>query len=354
MRAKVLSIVLALAASLLLDACIKAGPPGVFVLTYASPYPPTHPFSRADIDWMRWVEVQSHGRLRIKPFWADGLISSDQSMPELRHGVADIGLVTPIYARGGAQMLRAQSGFYGGVSSIADQVRVYNCIQAGTPEIQRELEGLHVLAVQGGNLPGILTRGRPVLTLDDLKGQRLRAPVELIPVLKSLGADPVNMPMNDVYSALAKGVLDGVVAPGDTLKTLHFSEVAHNYTQLAIARGAYPARAISQRSYDRLPADLRALLDRSRLAWEAALDKQISGSVTAGEAYGRQVGVRFIAVTADQQARWDAVYNQGALNSARDLRRYGLDGEPAFRLAQSAVANIRKGGPACPLSSPGV
>jgi TRAP-type C4-dicarboxylate transport system substrate-binding protein len=266
--------------------------------------------------------------------------------------VADIGLITPIYARGGAQMLRAQSGFYGGVSTIKDQVEVYDCVQAGSPEIRRELQGLHVLAVQGGNLPAIVTRERPVRTLDDLRGLRLRAPVELIPTLKALGADPVNMPMNDVYSSLAKGVLDGVVAPGDTLKSLHFAEVAHLYTPLAIARGAYPARAMSQAAYERLPADLRALLDQSRSAWEAALDREISGSVQAGEDFGRKAGVRFVPVAPGEQARWDAAYNDGALQGARELRRYGLDGERVFRIAQSAVANIRRGLPACAAPNP--
>jgi TRAP-type C4-dicarboxylate transport system substrate-binding protein len=354
MRAKALILTLILAAALGMAGCVKSHPPGTYVLSYASPYPPTHPFSRADIDWMTWIAAQSHGRLTITPHWADGLISSEQSMLELRHGVADIGLITPIYARGGAQMLRAQSGFYGGVSSIRDQVRVYNCIEAATPEIRRELQGLHVLAVQGGSLPALITRERQVRTLEDLRGLRLRAPVEVIPMLRSLGADPVNMPMNDVYSSLAKGVIDGVVAPGDTLKTLHFAEVAHNYTQLQVARGAYPARAISQKSYDRLPPDLQALLDRGRAVWETALERQISGSVASGEAFGRKAGVRFVPFSPAEQARWDAAYNAGAQQGARQLSQYGLDGMPVFRLAQASVANLRAGRPACPQQSPGV
>ena len=69
---------------------------GVYVLRYASNYPPTHPFSRADITWMRAVEKASNGRIRIQPFWGGSLISSDNSVIELRHGVADIALITPI------------------------------------------------------------------------------------------------------------------------------------------------------------------------------------------------------------------------------------------------------------------
>src|SRR5690606_41688492 len=85
----------------------EAQRPGT-VLTYASPYGPGHPFSRADIQWMKWVERESGGRLRIQPYWSGSLLSSEHSLIELRHGVADIGLITPIYARGGAHLQRTQ------------------------------------------------------------------------------------------------------------------------------------------------------------------------------------------------------------------------------------------------------
>jgi len=42
--------------------------PGVTVLSYASPYSPSHPFSRADQVWIDWVQSHSGGRLRIEPF----------------------------------------------------------------------------------------------------------------------------------------------------------------------------------------------------------------------------------------------------------------------------------------------
>src|SRR6185437_6777589 len=124
----------------------------------------------------------------------------------------------------------------------------------------QELHGLHVLAVQGGSLPGVLTRTHPVHTLADLQGLRIRAPVELIGVLHELGADPVDMPMEQVYSGLAKGILDGVVAPPDTLRSLRFAEVAHYYWELQSPRGAYPARAIGERRWQSLSAGDRALL----------------------------------------------------------------------------------------------
>lgn len=348
------AVALASAACLATSACAPTQAPvaNVITLTYASPYPPTHPFSKADISWMQAVEKESNGRIRFKPFWSGALLSSDQSMVEIRHGVADIGLITPIYARGGAHLLRGQSGFYGGVRSITDQVAIYDCLAAQFPEFDKELEGLHVLAVQGGNFPGVLTRSRPVRTLEDFRGLRLRAQSDAIDVLKELGADPVNMPMGEVYSALAKGVIDGVVAPADTIKSLHFSEVASHFTPIRFSRGAYPARAMSDKAWRRLPPDLQALMVKSRRIWEAALNTELLKAEQAGIDFGKTQNMRFDPFPRAEQARFDGLYNKDAMMQAKALGRLGIDGVPVFQTAQAIIKRAGEAGPvACPAST---
>ena len=61
MRALVLLLLIALAA------CARPVPMGVTELTYATPYPPSHPFSRADQRWIDFVAQRSGGALRIRP-----------------------------------------------------------------------------------------------------------------------------------------------------------------------------------------------------------------------------------------------------------------------------------------------
>ena len=327
---------LALIVCLALAACARPAPEGVTELTYATPYPPSHPFSRADQRWIDYVEQQSQGRLKVRPIWSGVLLSSDMSMEELRHGVADIGLITPIYVRGGTHLIRVQSGFYSGADSVEAQVEVYRCLEAQVPQVTEELEGLKVLAVQGGLLPGVLTRTKKVAELDDLRGLRLRAPTELLPVLQALGADPVNMPMGEVYSALAKGVIDGVVAPPDTLRALHFAEVSRYYYELRVPRGAYPARAMGKHRWDSLEGWQQDLLNGSIAVWESAL----ADEVRLSEAAGREEGEGIITFTepnaADQQA-FDALYLREAETNAASLQQFGIDGTRAFRVARASI-----------------
>jgi TRAP-type C4-dicarboxylate transport system substrate-binding protein len=188
-----------------------------------------------------------------------------------------------------------------------------------------------------------------VHTLEDLKGLRLRAPQELTGLLADIGADPVNMAMQDVYSALAKGVIDGVVAPADTLQSLHFNEVAKHFTTARFARGAYPSRAISLKTWEKLSPDMQALLERSIPVWEKAMETEITKAQEAGFAFGRKNGIDFVDFSPESQTQLDELYNKEALISARNVKRGKTTAEPIFTLAQQTIQNLRLGAPnPCP------
>src|SRR5262245_34869457 len=79
-------------------ACGRAPEPGGVVrLRYATPYGPTHPFSRGDAAWIRYVEHESRGRIVIEPYWGVSLIDESDSVRELAAGVADVSYILPIY-----------------------------------------------------------------------------------------------------------------------------------------------------------------------------------------------------------------------------------------------------------------
>lgn len=324
---------------LALGACSREVPEGVTELVYATPYPPMHPFSRADSEWKAFVEERSGGSLRIIVNWSGALISSEHSMLEIRHGVADIGLITPIYVKGGVHLIRLQSGFYSGAVTVEQQVELYHCLADNNEQFAHELEGLKILAVQGGALPGIVTTSKPIHSLDDLAGLRLRAPTELLNVLRELGVDAVTMPMGDVYSAMAKGVLDGVIAPLDTFRSLHFAEVANHYAELVVPRGAYPARAMREASWAALTPQQQAILNESTAVWEAALARITREATEDGRKLAVESGVNFSPITQAEQARFDALYLREAERNAEALERYGIDGRAVFNLARASVGS---------------
>ena len=148
------------------------------------------------------------------------------------------------------------------------------------------------------------------------------------------GADPVEMPMGEVYSALAKGVLDGVVAPKDTLKSLHFAEVAHYFNTLNIPRGAYAARAMGERRWRTLDDAQRAILEEGVEVWQQALESELHAAELAGDALGREHGVVYTAPPRDDVRKFLEGYDHFAERSAQRLERFGIDGMTAYRIAR--------------------
>jgi TRAP-type transport system periplasmic protein len=310
---------------------------GVTTLRYASPYGPTHPFSRGDAQWIDYVERESQGRLRIEPYWGGSLMDESDSVRELAAGVADVSYILPIYQRAGAHFIRGQTPFYDGAVDMHLQNRVLETLWAEFPQLSAELSSIKPLVITGGSFLEVMTRERPVRTLEDLKGLRLRAPAEITLVLEQLGVDAEFMPMGEVYTALAKGTIDGVVAPIDTLKAMRFAEVVQYCTIVSIARGAYYSRGMNQQSWQRLPPDLQAVIEASIPVWSDAVIAQLTAAQTAGLELAEERNVEFIRFGDADMKRLRDIYARMAQHSAADLEQRGLPGYAAYQRAQAVI-----------------
>jgi TRAP-type C4-dicarboxylate transport system substrate-binding protein len=313
-------------------------PSDTISLRYASPYSPGHPFSRADKTWMQHVEQQSNGRLRIQPFWGGSLVDEAEGVRELAAGVADIAFVAPIYARAGMHFIRGQTPFYDGANDMHAQHAVFMKLWNHFPQMRAEMDSVIPLVVTGGSVQDIMTTKRPIRRLEDLRGMRLRAPMEITELLEKLGVDAEFMPMGEVYTALAKGTIDGVVAPQDTLKAMRFAEVVKYCTPVSLGRGAYYSRAMNRNAWQRLPPELQAVIDSSRAVWTEASINELVTAADAGRAFARERGVEFIQLPETELQRVRELYSELALARAQDMKRFGLPGEEAYALARSAVA----------------
>ena len=64
----------------------------------------------------------------------------------------------------------------------------------------------------------ISTVKKPVKTLEDLKGLKIRATGRPADILKAVGGTPVGVEMADMYDGLQRGVVDGVLSSMEVQK----------------------------------------------------------------------------------------------------------------------------------------
>ena len=317
--------------------CARPVAAGVTELIYATPYAPDASVQprRPALDRLRRAALRAD-RCSIRPMLVGRAALVRHSIDELRHGVADIGLITPIYVRGGAHLIRIQSGFYSGARyDRARRSRSIAASTAGDAAVRaRARRAWSCWPCRAAACPGSSPASGRSAGSRTCKGMRIRAPTELLAVLRELGADPVNMPMGEVYSAMAKGVIDGVIAPVDTFKSLHFAEVAHYYRD-----AVDPARRLSRARDGRCRAgggspmtSAAGTCARASRVWEAALARENRRSLAEGRRAGAQVRHR---------DRRDVAGGPGALRRALPARgrrqcrarcaRYGIDGRQRVR-----------------------
>jgi TRAP-type C4-dicarboxylate transport system substrate-binding protein len=94
----------------------------------------------------------------------------------------------------------------------------------------KEWDNVHVFYfTQCGPLV-LLTVNKPVKTLEDLKGLKIRGTGIVADIVKSLGASPVPLAMPDVYESLRRQVIDGIMVDMTVLRQWKFAEVVKYVT----------------------------------------------------------------------------------------------------------------------------
>lgn len=305
-------------------------------LTYSSPYSTTHPYGAADAAWIERIQEQSEGRVAITAYWGGALISSREGVDELAAGIADMAYITPIYARAGFELTRFTPAFFYGYSDPEQVLEVYLDLWDAYPRFAEELQGVKALGFNVGTPMHLQLRNRPVHQVSDLRGLRIRSANDYIGALTQFGAEGVAMPMGDTYPALQRGVLDGVIAPYEALRSLSFGEVVQYYVDLPHSRGAYPSRAINQRVWDSLPEDIQQIF-LDNIDWLTAENLRNSqASEDAGRAFGEAEGVTFIEVSDEVKAEYATAFVTSARAVAEDLDSRGLPGTEILEFVRQA------------------
>jgi len=152
--------------------------------------------------------------------------------------------------------------------------------------------GLIGLSYSESSFRSVFTK-KPVNSLDELKGLKLRVPNSPVYVgtVKAMGALPTPIPFRELYSALQQGVVDGAETSGSAYWSYKFYEVGKHWviTNHTILPGVY---LMSKKFWDKLPADIQKTVKTTamevgqahrKLSWEmdkSGLEKAKKNGVT--------------------------------------------------------------------------
>jgi TRAP-type C4-dicarboxylate transport system substrate-binding protein len=206
----------------------------------------------------------------------------------------------------------------------------------------KELRGLHILAVHTHG-PGLLhTRDKAIRKLEDMDGLKLRGTSRVInEMLSSLGASPIGMPVPAVPEALSKGVIDGTVIPFEVAPPLKIPELAPYHTEFAGKHGLYTGTfvfAMNEESYRSLPADLKKVIDdNSRMELARLLGQAMDNGDVRGRQLADKAGNTTVKLDAAETERWRKVSEKVTQGWIAEMDKKGMDGSGLYKTAKALI-----------------
>jgi TRAP-type C4-dicarboxylate transport system substrate-binding protein len=112
-----------------------------------------------------------------------------------------------------------------------------------------------------GCIQSFLWTKKPVRTLEDAKGLKLRSPGgHQTNYIKAIGAEPVFMPLGDVYLAMETGTVDGIVTCPPQFLAFKLNEVA-NFGVVTTFGCVSEGVIMNNTSWKKIPGDLKPTFD---------------------------------------------------------------------------------------------
>ena len=213
--------------------------------------------------WLKWADMikeRTDGRVNFKFYWDNTLLDASSEYSQLTAGIADIADMHK-YASDGFAIYEKWKGLTLG-TPIAAQAEMGKTLYNEFPELQKEMEGVHILAnaFDGGSYQ-ILTVKKPVRSVADMKGMVIWCEADFNDFFKALGATPVNTPWAEVYSSLQKNMYDGLFIAAETLKLCNFAEVCKYATMVDLNYLAAPGHLMNLDTWDSFPDDIKEVFN---------------------------------------------------------------------------------------------
>jgi len=183
--------------------------------------------------------------------------------------------------------------------------------------------------------------------MDDLKGLKLRFPTRLAgEALKALGVNAVGMPIPQVPESLAQGVIDGAVVPWEVVPAIKLQELVKFHTDIPGSPTLYTASfflAMNKAKYDGLPADAKAVIDKTTgMAFATEAGKVWDEAGAAVEDMVRKKGNTITVITEEEKARWVKTTSPVIETWLKAMKDKNLDGAKQLETAKALLAKYEK------------
>jgi TRAP-type C4-dicarboxylate transport system substrate-binding protein len=291
------------------------------------------------------VEKRAKGKVKFKWFLAGSLAKGPQLVSAVESGLADM-------AFGGTWAIIHKMPITSWlelpfvVDSSRHAADVSWDMYMQIPEMHEEYKKVKYLGFFNTSICHISTLDKPPRNLQDLRGKRIATPSPTgVQAMKYLGISPQQMIPPDLYMAVHRNMIDGVMFPMAPLRSYKLTDLLANHTVCSIYCGAN-AIIMNKNTWAKLPPDAQRVFDNLRQSVGSLCGETLTTESAWVLEDLRARGDKVYVLPDDEKARWKERVKPMYQEWIAKLNKRGMNGKVIFdkiaRIAEERRKNPYK------------
>lgn len=231
-----------------------ASQPNVIKLKAATYFSPTQPLGEGFNLFFDKVIKKSKGQVEVQTFMGSSLLGPKDIYDGVVSGTVDIGLTMPGYNTGKFPEMELVEMPHGYVSAYVSSHVANDYFNQFNPKEYSQTKMLYWFA----SPPSVVICNKPVKSLADLKGLKIRGTARVGEIVTALGAVPQSTAAGEVYTSISKNVIDGIMWPISTLDEWKLADLKPkilNSWQIGAVFAFYTV--MNKKTWEKLPANIQ-------------------------------------------------------------------------------------------------
>jgi TRAP-type C4-dicarboxylate transport system substrate-binding protein len=275
------------------------------------------------------VEKRTKGKVKFKWFFAGSLAKGPQLVSAVESGLADM-------AFGGTWAIIHKMPITSWlelpfvVDSSRHAADIAWDMYLQIPEMQKEYKKVKFLGFFNTSICHISTLSEPVKNLEDLKGKRIATPSPTgVKTMKHLGISPQRMIPPDLYMAIHRNMIDGVLFPMAPLRSYKLTDLLANHTVCSVYSGAN-AIIMNKNTWKKLPPDVQKVFNDLRQSVGSLCGETLT-TESAWVLEGLKArGDKVYVLTDEEKARWKVKVKPMYKEWIAKMNKRGMNGQEIF------------------------
>ncbi|MFZ0239758.1 MAG: TRAP transporter substrate-binding protein DctP [Xanthobacteraceae bacterium] len=214
------------------------------------------------LPWARKIETETGGRMRVDLFPSMQLGGAPTALfDQARDGSADIVWAAPTLMPG--RFAKIETFELPFLPSRRALVSSKALTDFAATNLQDEFQDFYTICFSCSD-SAVIHAARPVRTTEDMKDFKLHVQTRLAAeAMRALGAHPVMMPSAQLPVAITEHVVDGCLDPWHLVPPLRLNDLLRSHTEFSdhSPSARTYVLAMNKASYDRLPRELKSVID---------------------------------------------------------------------------------------------